>query len=86
MLALLNEGTDVRFGDWSARDIDVLNVWTLLSAKPVVYLVNCSEKDYARKKNKFLKPIFDWVSAHGGEPIIPFSGARPLVCVLRVVI
>jgi len=75
VLALLNEGTDVRFGEWTARDIDVLNVWTLLSAKPVVYLVNCSEKDYARKKNKFLKPIFDWVAAHGGEPIIPFSGA-----------
>jgi hypothetical protein len=33
------------------------------------------QADYIRKKNKFLKPIFDWVAAHGNEPIIPFSGA-----------
>lgn len=30
--------------------------------------------DYKRKKNKFLKPIHDWVQAHGGAPILPFSG------------
>jgi hypothetical protein len=34
-----------------------------------------SQNDYIRKKNKWLKPIFDWVAAHGNEPIIPFSGA-----------
>jgi hypothetical protein len=33
------------------------------------------QNDYIRKKNKWLKPIFDWVAAHGNEPIIPFSGA-----------
>uniref|UniRef100_A0A7S0R4X7 Obg-like ATPase 1 n=1 Tax=Chlamydomonas leiostraca TaxID=1034604 RepID=A0A7S0R4X7_9CHLO len=75
ILALLEGGTDVRFGDWSAKDIEGLNNYMLLTAKPVTYLVNMSKADYARKKNKFLKPIFDWVAAHGGEPIIPFSGA-----------
>lgn len=40
----------------------------------MVYLVNMSEKDFARKKNKFLPKIFEWVKEHGGEPIIPFSG------------
>jgi hypothetical protein len=33
----------------------------LLTAKPVVYLVNVSAKDYARKKNKHLPKIFEWV-------------------------
>ena len=33
-----------------------------------------SAKDYARKKNKFLPKIFEWVSTHGNDPIIPFSG------------
>jgi len=33
----------VRFGDWSAREIDILNVFQLLTAKPVVYLVNLSK-------------------------------------------
>jgi len=54
-------GRDVRLGEWTAREIEVLNGWQLLTAKPVVYLVNVSEKDYARKKNKFLPKIFEWV-------------------------
>ena len=34
--------------------IDVINGLHLLSAKPVTYLVNLSEKDFVRKKNKWL--------------------------------
>ncbi|KAI8462511.1 MAG: P-loop containing nucleoside triphosphate hydrolase protein [Monoraphidium minutum] len=75
VMAWLDEGNDVRFGEWTLREIECLNTWQLLSAKPVVYLVNMSVKDYARKKNKHLPKIFEWVQAHGGEPIIPFSGA-----------
>ncbi len=75
VLACLEEGKDVRFGDWSAADIEWLNDVGFLTAKPVVYLVNLSAKDYARKKNKWLPKIFEWVAAHGGDPIIPFSGA-----------
>jgi obg-like ATPase 1 len=54
-------GRDVRLGDWGTREVEILNGWQLLTAKPVVYLVNVSEKDYARKKNKFLPKIFEWV-------------------------
>lgn len=71
----LREGKDIRFGDWSAAEVDWLNNMQFISAKPVVYLVNLSEKDYVRKKNKWLPKIFEWVQAHGGDPIIPFSGA-----------
>jgi ribosome-binding ATPase YchF (GTP1/OBG family) len=74
VLAWLEEGKDVRLGDWTAREIEFLNNWLLLTAKPAVYLVNCSKKDYIRKKNKFLPKIFEWVQANGGAPIIPFSG------------
>ncbi|GFS43100.1 GTP binding protein [Actinidia rufa] len=31
-------GKDVRLGDWKAADIEILNTFQLLSAKPVVYL------------------------------------------------
>lgn len=34
---------DIRFGEWSARDVEYLNNYSLLSAKPVVYLVNMSK-------------------------------------------
>jgi obg-like ATPase 1 len=46
----------------------------LLTAKPVVYLVNLSEKDYLRQKNKHLPKINAWVQEHSpGDPIIPLS-------------
>lgn len=37
--------------------IDVVNSLQLLTAKPVTYLVNLSEKDYVRKKNKWSVPV-----------------------------
>jgi obg-like ATPase 1 len=40
----------------------------------VVYLVNLSEKDYIRQKNKHLPKIAAWVKEHTlGDPIIPIS-------------
>ena len=46
----------------------------LLTAKPVVYLVNLSEKDFIRKKNKHLPKIAEWIKEHAaGDPIIPIS-------------
>ncbi|KAJ7015374.1 obg-like ATPase 1 [Populus alba x Populus x berolinensis] len=71
--AWLEEEKDVRLGDWKAADIEILNTFQLLTAKPVVYLVNMNERDYQRKKNKFLPKIHTWVQEHGGETIIPFS-------------
>jgi obg-like ATPase 1 len=39
-----------------------------------VYLVNLSEKDYIRKKNKYLPPLFEWIKKHSeGSPILPIS-------------
>ena len=37
----------------------------LITAKPVVYLVNLSEKDYIRKKNKWLAKLAAWVQVGG---------------------
>ncbi|XP_075481875.1 LOW QUALITY PROTEIN: obg-like ATPase 1 [Primulina tabacum] len=73
--ASLEEGKDARLVEWKAADIEILNTFQLLSAKPVVYLVNMNEKDYQRKKNKFLPKIHAWVQEHGGETILPVSCA-----------
>lgn len=40
--AWLHEGKDVRLGDWKAADVEILNTFQLLTAKPVVYLVQVS--------------------------------------------
>lgn len=74
VLKLLNQNKQVRYGDWKAQDIETLNSLSLLTAKPVVYLINMSEKDYIRKGNKWLGKIKQWVDSQGGEPIVPFCG------------
>ncbi|KAF4520868.1 hypothetical protein B566_EDAN007049, partial [Ephemera danica] len=72
---LVDEKRHIRFGDWNANDIEVLNKYLFLTSKPVIYLVNLSEKDYIRKKNKWLAKIKEWVDKNDpGAGIIPFSG------------
>lgn len=58
--AFIEEGKDVRLGDWKAAEVEILNSFQLLTAKPVVYLINMTERDYQRKKNKFLPKIHTW--------------------------
>ena len=54
----------------------MINPLFLLTAKPVVYLVNLSEKDYIRQKNKHLPKVAEWVKTHSpGDPILPLSVA-----------
>lgn len=56
------------------KQVEVINPLFLLTAKPVVFLVNLSEKDFIRKKNKHLPKIVEWVKEHAeGDPIIPIS-------------
>jgi len=74
ILAWLNDGKDVRKGNWSPKEVEVINPLFLLTAKPVVYLVNLSERDFVRKKNKHLPKIAEWIKEHAaGDPIIPVS-------------
>ncbi|KAG9396032.1 Ribosome-binding ATPase YchF/Obg-like ATPase 1 [Carpediemonas membranifera] len=73
----LRDGHDIRLGKWSNREIEILNDYYYLSAKPVVYLVNMSKKDFLRKKNKFLPKVMEFVRERSGgvDPVIPFSAA-----------
>lgn len=53
---LLQADKFVRHHVWPEKDIEHLNKHLFLTAKPIVYLVNLSEKDYIRKvENYFLK-------------------------------
>ncbi len=46
-----------RFGEWNLKDVDFLNTVQLITAKPVVYLVNLTEKAYTKKKSKWLPKV-----------------------------
>jgi obg-like ATPase 1 len=72
----IEAGKELRFGDWSGREIELINEGQYLTAKPVVFLVNLSEKAFCTKKNKFLVALKEWVDSEcPGEPIIPYSAA-----------
>ena len=60
-------------GNWKAAEVEVLNEHQFLTAKTVVYLVNMSEKDFIRQKNKWLAKIHAWVQENVPGPIIPYS-------------
>lgn len=71
---LTTQNKPVRFGDWKASEVEYVNMLQLLTAKPVVYLVNMSQDDYVKKKNKWLAKIKQWVdnnSKDAPEVIIP---------------
>merc|ERR1711939_795030 len=74
ILAWLKDGKDVRKGDWSPKEVEVINPLFLLTAKPVVYLINLSEKDYLRQKNKYLPKVMEWIKTNtAGDPVLPIS-------------
>eukprot|EP01056_Protomagalhaensia_sp_Gyna25_P000423 Protomagalhaensia_sp_Gyna_25__422@NODE_119_length_5103_cov_179_393167_g93_i0_p3_GENE_NODE_119_length_5103_cov_179_393167_g93_i0NODE_119_length_5103_cov_179_393167_g93_i0_p3_ORF_typecomplete_len399_score57_48YchFGTPase_C/PF06071_13/4_2e38MMR_HSR1/PF01926_23/6_8e28MMR_HSR1/PF01926_23/3_6e03FeoB_N/PF02421_18/6_2e08FeoB_N/PF02421_18/3_1e03Roc/PF08477_13/0_19Roc/PF08477_13/2_2e03AAA/PF00004_29/0_41MnmE_helical/PF12631_7/0_11ABC_tran/PF00005_27/0_34Dynamin_N/PF00350_23/2_7TrwB_AAD_bind/PF10412_9/0_32_ len=58
---------------WTAKEVAVLNDHQFLTAKPVVYLVNLSQTDFLRQKNKWLPKIVQWVNTNLPGPIIPYS-------------
>lgn len=73
---VIEDKRDVRDGDWSGKEIELINTMHLITAKPVVYLCNLSERDYVRKKNKWLPKIKQWIDEnHPGDILIPFSGS-----------
>lgn len=78
VLAFMQDETgkqEIRLGKWKSYEIDVLNDFQFLSAKPVIYLVNLSKKAFLTKKSKWLGPVGKHIQDAGtGETIIPWSG------------
>lgn len=64
---LLKNNKPVRFGDWKPAEVEYVNMLQCLTAKPVVYLVNMSQEDYIKKKNRWLAKIKQWVDDHTKE-------------------
>ncbi|CAD5121475.1 unnamed protein product [Dimorphilus gyrociliatus] len=73
------EKRPIRFGSWDAKEVEFLNQHLFITAKPIIYLINMSIKDYVRKKNKWLPKIKEWIDSHDpGAMIIPVSAAMEL--------
>jgi len=72
---LLATGKDVRQGDWHCLDVEILNTLQLLTAKPLIFLLNMGEEDFIKKKNKWLPKIKEYLDKTGGGQMIPMSCA-----------
>lgn len=59
--------------DFTAGEIECIKDWGLITTKPMIYVVNLSQKNFVRKGSKFLPKINQWVKEHGGGQIIPVS-------------
>jgi obg-like ATPase 1 len=59
----LEEGKHVRFLEWNEREVAILNKYLFLTAKPMIYLMNMSKKEYLKKKSKFLMPLKQKIDA-----------------------
>eukprot|EP00571_Detonula_confervacea_P011288 CAMPEP_0172300058 /NCGR_PEP_ID=MMETSP1058-20130122/2234_1 /TAXON_ID=83371 /ORGANISM="Detonula confervacea, Strain CCMP 353" /LENGTH=406 /DNA_ID=CAMNT_0013009725 /DNA_START=30 /DNA_END=1250 /DNA_ORIENTATION=+ len=61
--------------EWTSAEVDKINelIPGCITLKPMVYLVNCSQQSFTTGGNRYLKKIKDWVEAHGGGLVIPFS-------------
>ncbi|KAI9468671.1 GTP-binding protein YchF [Zychaea mexicana] len=73
----VSKSSDVRKGEWTASEVNVINSLHLLTAKPMIYLCNISENDYLQgAKNPWLPKIQDWVDKNNkGDLIVPLSVA-----------
>lgn len=74
LLQWLEDGKRIANGNWTTKEVEIINSMYLLTAKPSIYLVNLSERDYIRKKNKHLPLIKQWIDENSpGDLIIPIS-------------
>jgi len=66
---------EARFGEWNAKEVDVLNDLMLLTSKSALHLVNMSEPDFLRKKNKWLPKIKEWIEKERPQEKMVFYSA-----------
>jgi len=73
-LEWLTSGHDIRDGDWTPKQFELINNLYLLTSKPIIYIVNMSMDDFIRQKNKWLPRIKSWIQEHTpGAMMLPVS-------------
>jgi len=67
---------EARFGDWNAKETEYLNDLHLITSKAALHLVNMSEPDFLRKKNKWLPKVKEWIEKERpGEKMVFYSAS-----------
>ena len=72
--ALLEANTAVQTGDFTNAEVEVVKEkFSMITTKPIIYVINLTQGDFIRKRNKWLGKISAWVKDHGGGLCIPMS-------------
>lgn len=58
---LLYESRKISTGQWTDKEIDIINTYNFLTAKPTVYLLNVNEKDYVAQQNELKQDVQQWI-------------------------
>jgi obg-like ATPase 1 len=69
---LENNKQPIRQAKWTEVETEYIESLNLLTAKPVIYLLNLDTKSFVSKRNKWLPQVAKWIKEHTGEPVIPF--------------
>jgi GTP-binding protein YchF len=70
---LIEANTPIQTGEFSGTEVELIRDWATITTKPMIYVVNLSQKNFLRKGSKWLPKINDWVKSHGGGQILPVS-------------
>jgi len=73
--SVMEAGVWIKDEKWSMKEVEVLNECLFLSSKPVIYLVNIGDKEFEKKKNKWLLKIKEWIEKHCKGTMVPYSVA-----------
>ncbi|ORX51198.1 GTP-binding protein YchF [Hesseltinella vesiculosa] len=76
----LANGKNIRNGDWSHEQVNVINGLHLLTAKPMVYVCNTSQEEYLEgTKGHHVAEVEAWVKENNtGDFVLPLSVAFEL--------
>lgn len=66
----LNEGTPLRRLKLSFEELELLKPYNFLTIKPILYVANISEKDFADKTNKWVENVRDYATADKAQIIV----------------
>lgn len=73
---LLYEGIKINNYPWSKEQIDIINTYNFLTAKPTVFLLNVNEDDFKNQQNEFLKDVKSWITENcPNDKLVLFSAA-----------
>jgi ribosome-binding ATPase YchF (GTP1/OBG family) len=60
-------GMALRYAIWDTFEIEFLQKYKLLTGKPVVYILNVSDRDYLRGRSVWMEPLKEHITEHLGS-------------------